>query len=62
MYVLIGGAGLVGLSLAQRLVELGHSVAVIDIDPNACRYAREQVKAKSGVALLPALLPWSDGF
>lgn len=43
MYVLIGGAGLVGLSLAQRLVELGHTIAVIDIDPNACRYAREQV-------------------
>ncbi|QKQ73235.1 TrkA family potassium uptake protein [Nostoc sp. TCL240-02] len=45
MYVLIGGAGLVGLSLAQKLVELGHTVAVIDIDPIACRYAREQVGA-----------------
>ncbi len=45
MYVLIGGAGLVGLSLAQRLVELGHTVAVIDNDPTACRYAREQVGA-----------------
>ncbi len=43
MYVLIGGVGLVGLSLAQRLVELGHTIAVIDVDPNACRYAREQV-------------------
>lgn len=43
MYVLIGGAGLVGLSLAQSLVELGHTVAIIDIDPIACRYAREQV-------------------
>ena len=43
MYVLIGGAGLVGLSLAQRLVELGHTVALVDIDPIACRYAREQV-------------------
>ncbi len=41
MYVLIGGAGLVGLSsLAQKLVELGHTVAVIDIDPIACAYAR----------------------
>jgi trk system potassium uptake protein TrkA len=28
MYVLIGGAGLVGLSLAQKLVELGHTVAI----------------------------------
>jgi len=43
MYVLIGGAGLSGALLAQRLVELGHTVAVIDIDPTACRYAREQV-------------------
>jgi len=43
MYVLIGGAGLVGLSLAQKLVELGHNVAIIDINPIACRYAREQV-------------------
>ncbi|MBW4557251.1 MAG: TrkA family potassium uptake protein [Trichormus sp. ATA11-4-KO1] len=45
MYVLIGGAGLVGLSLAQKLVELGHTVSVIDNDPNACHYAREQVGA-----------------
>jgi trk system potassium uptake protein len=43
MYVLIGGSGLVGLSLAQKLVELRHTVAVVDIDPLACRYAREQV-------------------
>lgn len=43
MYILIGGAGLVGISLAQKLVELGHTVAMIDIDHNACRYAREQV-------------------
>jgi trk system potassium uptake protein len=45
MYILIGGSGLVGLSLAQKLVELGHTVAVIDNDPIACRYAREQVGA-----------------
>lgn len=43
MYVLIGGAGLIGISLAQKLVELGHTVAIIDIDPAACRYAREQL-------------------
>ncbi len=43
MFVLIGGAGLVGLSLAQKLVELEHTVAIIDVNPNACRYAREQV-------------------
>lgn len=45
MYVLIGGAGLVGLNLAQELVDLGHTVAIIDTDPRACRYAREQVGA-----------------
>lgn len=43
MYVLIGGAGLIGLSLAQRLVDLGHTVAIIDINPAACHYAREQL-------------------
>ncbi|MGQ4646112.1 NAD-binding protein [Lyngbya aestuarii] len=43
MYVLIGGAGLVGISLAQKLVELDHTIAMIDIDTTACRYARDQV-------------------
>lgn len=43
MYVLIGGAGLVGLNLAQELVRLGHTIAIIDTNINACRYAREQV-------------------
>lgn len=43
MYVLIGGAGLIGLNLAQKLLDLGHTVAVIDVDPNACRYARDQL-------------------
>ncbi|MCG6137980.1 MAG: TrkA family potassium uptake protein [Nostoc sp. LLA-1] len=45
MYVLIGGAGLLGISLAQKLVELGHTVAMIDNNPTACHYAREQVGA-----------------
>jgi trk system potassium uptake protein len=43
MYVVIGGAGLIGLSLAQRLIDLGHTIAMIDINPTACRYAREQM-------------------
>lgn len=43
MYVLIGGAGIVGLRLAQRLLEMGHTVAVIDSDPTACQYAREKI-------------------
>lgn len=45
MYVLIGGAGLIGLGLAQRLIDLGHTVALIDTDPVACRYARDQLGA-----------------
>lgn len=58
MYVLIGGAGLVGLGLAQRLIDLGHTVAMIDIDPNACRYAREQlgVMAFEGSAVNTSVL------
>ncbi len=43
MYVLIGGAGMVGLGLAQRLIDLGHTVSMIDVDPIACRYARERL-------------------
>lgn len=43
MYIIIGGAGLIGSTLAKRLVKLGHTVAIIDIDPTACRYAREQL-------------------
>jgi trk system potassium uptake protein TrkA len=43
MYVLIGGAGMMGLRLAQALLELGHTVAVVDTDPIACQYAREKV-------------------
>ncbi len=34
---------MVGLSLAQQLVDLGHTIAIIDTDPTACRYARDQV-------------------
>jgi trk system potassium uptake protein len=43
MYILIGGAGLIGLNLARQLVDLGHTVAMVDKDPTACRYAREQL-------------------
>jgi trk system potassium uptake protein len=43
MYVLIGGAGMMGLRLAQNLLEMGHMVAVVDMDPVACQYAREKV-------------------
>jgi trk system potassium uptake protein len=58
MYILIGGAGLVGLNLAQKLVDLGHTVALVDIDPTACRYAREHmgVMAFEGSAVSTDLL------
>lgn len=43
MYVLIGGAGMMGLRLAQSLLEMGHTVSIIDSDPLACQFAREKV-------------------
>jgi len=43
MYILIGGAGMMGLRLAQRLLDLGHTVAVVDEDTVACQYAREKI-------------------
>ncbi|MFQ4136288.1 potassium channel family protein [Nodosilinea sp. PGN35] len=43
MYVVIGGAGMMGLGLAQQLLNQGHTVAIIDIDPLACRFARERI-------------------
>lgn len=43
MYVVIGGAGMMGLGLAQQLLHQGHTVAIIDIDPLACRFAREKI-------------------
>ena len=32
-----------GLGLAQQLLNLGHTVAIIDTDPLACRFAREKI-------------------
>lgn len=43
MYVLIGGAGMMGLGLAQQLLQQGHTVAIVDVDPLACRFAREKI-------------------
>jgi trk system potassium uptake protein len=58
MYVVIGGAGLIGIDLAQRLVTLGHTVAIIDKSESACRYARDQVGAMTfeGSAVSTAVL------
>lgn len=43
MYVLIGGAGMMGLELAKTLSHMGHTVAVVDTDSLACQFAREKV-------------------
>lgn len=43
MYVLIVGAGMMGLDLANTLLEMGHTIAVIDTDNLACKYAREKI-------------------
>lgn len=58
MYILVGGAGIMGLELARTLVNINHTVAVIDIDPLACQYAREKigVMAFEGSAVNTTLL------
>ncbi|HHP7243333.1 MAG TPA: potassium channel family protein [Elainellaceae cyanobacterium] len=43
MYVILGGAGMMGLRLAHRLLDMEHTVAVVDSDPVACQYAREKI-------------------
>lgn len=43
MYVLIGGAGMMGLELAKALLSIGHTIAVVDTDSLACQYAREKI-------------------
>ncbi len=39
MYVLIGGAGMMGSELAKTLLQMGHMIAVVDTDSLACQYA-----------------------
>lgn len=58
MYILVGGAGIMGLELARALVNINNTVAVIDIDPLACQYAREKigVMAFEGSAVNTTLL------
>lgn len=43
MYVLVVGAGMIGLELAEALLRLGHTIAVVDADPVACQHAREKI-------------------
>ena len=48
MYIMIGGAGLVGKSLAKELVPMKHDVVVIDTDVKAC----EEIYAKYGAVTI----------
>ena len=43
MYVLIGGARMMGLDLAKTLLHRGHTITVVDTDLLACQYAREKI-------------------
>lgn len=43
MYILIGGAGMMGLDLAKTLLHMGHTIAIVDTDSLACQYAREKI-------------------
>lgn len=43
MYVLIGGAGLIGQQLARQLLEQGYTVALVDQDPAVCRSVRDRI-------------------
>ncbi len=43
MYILIGGEGMMGLDLAKTLLQMGHTVAVVDTDTLACQFAREKI-------------------
>ena len=47
-----------GLGLAQQLLQQGHTIAIIDADPLACRFAREEigVMAFEGSAVSTAVL------
>ncbi len=43
MYIVIGGAGLYGLTLAEQLVARHHDVLIVDPDPVACDYAQVEI-------------------
>jgi trk system potassium uptake protein TrkA len=43
MYIVIAGAGLMGLSLAEILTSHRHDVMVIDPDPLVCEYAQIEI-------------------
>lgn len=43
MYVVIGGASMMGLDLATTLLQMGHTIAIVDTNPLACQHAREKI-------------------
>ena len=45
MYIVIAGGGLMGLTLAERLVAHKHDVLVMDPDPAVCEYAQVEIGA-----------------
>lgn len=50
--LIAGGAGFMGLAIAETLVELGARVAIMDLDSKACeRRARELSRRKRGAAI-----------
>ena len=48
MHIVIMGCGRVGSTLAHILEDSGHSVAIIDQDPQAFRRLRGRVSAAAG--------------
>jgi trk system potassium uptake protein TrkA len=57
MYIVIGGAGEVGYTIARSLSEAGHNIAIIDRDKNACaRLESLDVLVINGNAASPAKL------
>lgn len=45
MYIVIAGAGLMGLTLAEELVARRHDVLLIDPDPAVCEFAHTEIGA-----------------
>ena len=62
MYIVIAGAGLVGMHLADRLTKSKHDVVIIDLDREVCEEAYRRLGAMTinGSASTAAPLTRSD--
>lgn len=49
MYIIIGGGGLMGLSLAEQLIARKHDVLIIDPNPSVCEYAQTELGAMAHI-------------